>query len=201
MFNLAVNREQEQYVDELLKHANFGRRGDFDGNHDQQRTGILAQTVVADMLHQPRPVDNHKSDGGVDFELCGRTIDLKTMGRNVSVQNHFVHNFNGHQISFDTDILLFASLNKRTQVLTICGWLTKEEFKVLAEFFPQGTERFRDNGTSFKVRGSAGNYEIQQSKLHKIDSLHQFRSEIKTLGGDNCGRSNSYSNQRSTGNY
>lgn len=179
MFDVRVKAEQLLYVEELLKTANFGRRGEFDGNHEQQLTGILAQTVVADLLELPRPVDEGKSDNGIDFIINGLTVDLKTMGRNVPMKESFVHNLYGSQIEFDTKIFLFSSLNKRTEVLTICGWLTKEDFQEKAIHFPQGTKRYRDNGTYITVIGSAGNYEIQQTLLNPLNNVNEIFLNIK----------------------
>lgn len=178
MFDVGAKPEQISYVEELLKTANFGRRGEFDGNYDQQLTGILAQTIVADLIGQPRPVDNNKADGGVDFIINGKTVDLKTMGRTVPMKETFVHNFYGSQAKFDTEVLMFSSFNKRTKVLTICGWLTKEDFMKKADHFPQGTKRYRDNGTYMTVRGKAGNYEIQQALLNSLNSVDEINKNI-----------------------
>lgn len=179
MFDVKARPVQISYVEELLKTANFGRRGEFDGNYEQQLTGILAQTVVSDLLKQERPVDTGKPDGGVDFVINGLTVDLKTMGRTVPMKDSFVHNFYASQAKFDTAVLLFASFNKRTKVLTICGWLTKEDFMSKATHFPQGSKRCRDNGTFITVLGKAGNYEIQQSLLNPLNNAREIFENIK----------------------
>jgi len=174
MLTLKTDMKQYWYAKELVQNGNFGRRGEFDGNYDQQLLGMLAQTIVADYFGIPRPVDNGKADGGVDYRLAGHTIDIKTMGRTVDMQDHFVHNLYGAQAKFNTDILLFASYNKRKDELTVCGWLPKQDFLTKATFYESGTVRHRDNGTSFTVRGKHGNYEIPQTELNAFNNGTEF---------------------------
>ncbi|URZ16908.1 hypothetical protein [Clostridium felsineum] len=176
MLDIRVNEEQILYVKELLKTANFGRRpnGDFNGTHDMQLVGILSQTVVADLLKVARPVDNGKSDGGVDFILNGQTIDLKSMTRHVPMRDDFVHNLYGGQAHFNTDLLLFSSYNKTTNVLTVCGYIAKADFLKKAQFYKEGTVRKMGKDKEFKVRGKQGNYEISQAELLPINTVEEL---------------------------
>ena len=49
------------------------------------------------------------------------------MGRTVDVKDYFVHNFIAFQETYNCDIYIFNSLNKKTNQLNICGWITKAE--------------------------------------------------------------------------
>ncbi|MBL4952212.1 hypothetical protein JK635_08315, partial [Neobacillus sp. YIM B02564] len=158
MFHVNVSPEQISYVEHLIENVNFGRRGVFDGSKNQQRTGLIGQVVLSDLLGVERPKGGG-FDGGVDFTIEGFTVDLKTMGRTVDFKPSYVHNFTGSQIHFDTDILLFASLNMRKNILTVCGYLPKDELKTKATFFKFKEKRFRDNGTYLLVRDPKGLYE------------------------------------------
>lgn len=99
------------------------------------------------------------------------------MTRTVSVQPHYVHNFIGYQENYQVDYYIFASYNKRNDVFTICGYVSKEEFKVLADFYHKGDLRYRDDGTSFVSRAPL--YEIMQSKLKSLDSIKDIKENIK----------------------
>ena len=73
-----------------------------------------------------------------------------------------------------SDVLLFISINKKTAVVQICGWLEKEKFLNTASFFNQGDKRERDDGTSFILRAPL--YEIEQSKLNKLNNVEDINA-------------------------
>ena len=61
---------------------------------------------------------------------------------------------------------IFCSLNKKTRVLTVCGWASKKEILDKAEFFVEGFTRRRSDGTSFVTKASL--YEIKNSALNQV---------------------------------
>lgn len=116
-------------------------------------------------------------DGGVDFIINNKSVDLKTMSRRVFVQPHYVHNFIGYQENYEVDYYIFASYNKKADILTICGYVSKEQLKQRANFYPKDATRYRDDGTSFKSRAPL--YEIKQSDLEKLNSIDDIFIYIK----------------------
>ena len=192
MLKLKVRDEQISYVKNLLKTKNFGRRGDGskkynNGNKEEQFVGILGEVVVADLFGQPRPgnketENDKKGDGGVDLIIHNQKIDIKTMGRNCSVKDYFVHNLYGEQVGkyYKNNIYIFTSLNKQTMELTICGWVTKTEFFRRANFYPYGSIR-KNPQKSFKVRSKKGLYEIRNNKLNAFYSKKRFCDEMNRL--------------------
>lgn len=78
----------------------------------------------------------------------------------------------GIKKKYDVDYYVFASYNTTNRVLTICGYISKEEFFEKADFFPKGSLRKRSDGTSFHT--FAPLYEIKQTDLlvaNDLDSL------------------------------
>ena len=75
----------------------------------------------------------------------------------------FVHNFVGYQKDYPVDYYVFASFNKTKEILTVCGYIGKEEF------FPEETVRKRANGTSFST--FAPLYELRQEDLHSPKTI------------------------------
>jgi hypothetical protein len=180
MLDIHVSPEQIKYVEDLLQRVNFGRRGDADGDYTMQRTGIIGQVVVCDLLKQPRP----KGDGfdkGIDLEIHGMKIDVKTMGRTVPFVRGrgYVHNFMGSQAHFDTQIYLFCSFNMRKNILTICGWLPKVDFFQRSSFFRQGEIRVNHGGKRIAIRRKDGMYEIAGFLINDFISPESFCEEIK----------------------
>ena len=93
MFDIKVSQEQLDYANEMVNKYNFGQRGYGDGTKREQLTGIIGQTVFADLIGQERPVGSTGFDGGKDFFINGRRVDIKTMTRKVPVKDFYVHNF------------------------------------------------------------------------------------------------------------
>ena len=177
MFDIIVTDEQLEYARNLCANHNFGQRGRGDGTPEEQLTGMIGQTAFADALGAPRPRPAAEGfDGGFDFTINGKKVDLKTMGRNVPLKPGYVHNFTAYQINYDVGFYVFASYNKRSRHLTIGGCVSKTEFTGLAVFYPIGAERFRDDGTSFE--NTKPNYEILQSDLRQADSLDELIQKI-----------------------
>lgn len=177
MFNVVVNNEQINFATQLINNYNFGQRGRGDGTKEQQRTGLIGQTVFADLISAERPDGATGFDGGKDFIINGKRVDIKTMGRTVPMRNYFVHNFVGYQRNYEVDYYIFASFNKSNNTLTVCGYIDKEQFFQRAAFFPAGSVRTRADGSSFTT--FAPLYEIKQSDLIQANSLDNMLKGIK----------------------
>ncbi len=177
MFDLRVNDEQKKYVTNILKNVNLGNRGIGDGNYDEQFVGFLGQVVFADYIGVSRPDGSGGFDDGVDFIINNKKVDLKTMGRTVPVRDYFVHNFIGYQKDYDVDFYIFASYNKRTSILTICGSVSKNEFFEKANFFAKGDKRYRSDGSYFINKAPL--YEFTQSDFVVIKNIDDIKKIIK----------------------
>lgn len=92
------------------------------------------------------------------------------------MRDHYVHNFISYQSKYRVDYYIFASYNTKTEVLSICGYVSKEEFLQRAQFFNKGDLRYRDDGTSFPTKAPL--YEIKQSDLNRVDSLSELEAKI-----------------------
>jgi hypothetical protein len=112
---------------------------------------------------------NNGFDGGFDLIFNGKRIDVKTMGRTVDVKSYYVNNFVSYQKDFNCDIYIFCSLNKLKNILTICGWVTKNELIERALFYDKGTIRKRSNNSQFTLK--APTYEIENNKLNDFREL------------------------------
>lgn len=177
MFDVKVTPQQRKYAWDLVSHYNFGNRGIADGNKSEQFIGILGQVVLADLLNLEKPAGSKGFDGGFDFMIKGKKVDVKTMGRTVSVKHFYVHNFIGFQKEFDVDYYLFCSYNKIKKLMTICGLVSKDEFFEKAKLYPRGTKRFRENGTYFETKADL--FEIKQRDLKEINSSNDILTHIK----------------------
>jgi hypothetical protein len=164
---------------EFVEHNNLGMRpDDSNGTKSQQLVGVIGQNMMAHALGLPfmQPTTTH--DGGVDFVIHGKKIDIKTMGRTVTPKLDYVNNLIASQTRFNVDGYIFSSLNTIDYKLTICGWLPKETFLWFAKFYEKGTIRERTNNTTFELK--ADTYEIENEDLiYKIHNWGELFNSIK----------------------
>ena len=76
MFDIKVSEEQKNYAQDMVNKYNFGMRGYGDGNKKEQLTGIIGQTVLADLLGLPRPDGGSGFDNGFDFVINGKKVAI-----------------------------------------------------------------------------------------------------------------------------
>ena len=76
MIRIQITKEQIEYATQLVNQCNFGNRGRFDGDKSKQLVGMLAQTVLADYIRQPRPLPSVGFDGGYDYIINGKKVDV-----------------------------------------------------------------------------------------------------------------------------
>jgi hypothetical protein len=172
MIQVPIHDDDRRYAVEVLKTTNFGHRSrGFNGDYEKQYTGLIGELTLHRVLGLTRP---KYTSGRLDTDILinNKKVDIKSMARNVYMQDHYVHNFVAYQKDMPSDILLFISINKKSGVVQICGWLEKEKFLENASFFDQGDKRERDDGTSFVLRAPL--YEIEQNKLNKLNNVNDL---------------------------
>ncbi len=118
-------------------------------------------------------------DNGADIIYNNIIIDIKTMGRTTEVRDYYVNNFLAIQFKYNTDIYIFCSFNKINYNLTICGWISKNDFTKKAKLFKKGTKRFRSDGSSFNTFHDL--YEINNSDLNNINNIEDFIIELNNF--------------------
>lgn len=156
---------------QYLNENNIGNRFEFNGNKEQQFVGLVGEIIIKRLFGLDHEFKNG-FDGGFDFVYKGLKIDVKTMGRNVDVKDYFVNNFVAHQKKFDCDIYIFCSLNKKTNELTICGFLSKKELLKKSIYRKKGETMQRSNGTTFVLK--TNNYQIENKDLKNIAKLFYY---------------------------
>lgn len=176
MFQVRINDNLIAFVENLLKEYNFGKRGFADGNYLEQRTGLIGQTSIQRLFGVSDPDGRKGFDGGNDFVFNNLGIDVKTMGRTTDPKPEYVNNFIGLQKEYPSDIIIFCSFNKKTAILTVCGWIVKKELFIRSHFYPQGSKRYRDDGSYFVTK--TGLFEIENYKLNSPSSFKELRNDL-----------------------
>ena len=165
MFILQIPQNIVDYCRQILRENSFGRRGIADGNPSEQLRGIVAQSVIMDSLGMPL-IESKGFDGGVDLIWNQKRYDIKSMGRNCDPKPYYVNNLIGLQDKYKVDRYIFCSLNRNNMILTICGWIDKNDFLKQASFYKKGTIRTRSDNTSFETKADL--YELENKKLHSF---------------------------------
>ena len=177
MFTVAVEHTLIEHCKTVLAKHNFGKRFTANGTKEQQLTGIIGQSVVMNFFDQGFVDGSSGFDEGVDLVFSNKTIDVKTMGRTTSVKPGYTNNFLKLQDYFKTDIYIFCSYNKKKQVLTVCGWISKDDFIKKRRFYPKGSIRTRFDKTTFTT--FADLYEIDNTDLNNVNSVSDLKRQLK----------------------
>lgn len=165
MIHLPIPQDTIEKAAQLVDHYGFARRRFGNGNRTEQIVGITGELMVRKLFGMD-DLEPDGFDGGYDIHFGNRLIDVKTMGRSVEPKPEFVNNLMGVQFHFKATHYIFCSLNKKTRVLTVCGWASKQDIKDKAEFYTEGMSRKRSDGTSFVTKASL--YEIKNSVLNQV---------------------------------
>lgn len=153
------------------------------GTPEQQFYGILGQNVLSKYFYNLYPTnrDNYipsdKSctfDGGYDYIINGKKVDLKISTRSCDFNMEYVHNLHAAQVdspNYECDFYLFASFNKKTNLLQICAIIPKEAVKLYAKYFDMDSNSYNSYGK--KIGGSA-RYEIKDYILSADWAINNF---------------------------
>jgi hypothetical protein len=177
MINLKVPKKLIEYCQNQIDTYDFGQRSEFNGDKEQQLTGIIGQSVVM-FYFDLGFVDGSKGfDDGVDLVYSGVKIDVKTMGRKSNVKPYFTNNFVAFQDKFHPDAYIFCSYHKTLEEITICGWVSKEQFHEKRKFYPKGSIRTRGDGTEFTSGSDL--YEIDMMDINDVFNFYDLKNQIK----------------------
>lgn len=163
MKNIQVPKYIHNYVNKFLSENNVANRGKFDGNFQNQFTGILGESVVYEYIFGESPILKQGNDFGIDMIYKGNTIDVKTMRRKGFMKPYFVHNFLTLQLKTKTDILIFNNYCEPKNILQICGWIHKDELLQRGQLIKKGSKRLRADGTELTIQEDT--IEIEQRNL------------------------------------
>lgn len=176
MFTVKVEHTLIEHCNSVLTKHNFGKRYTANGTKEQQLTGIIGQSVVMSFFDKGFVDGSSGFDEGVDLVYKNKTIDVKTVGRTTRVKPGYTNNFLKLQDYFKTDIYIFCSYNKLKEVLTVCGWISKEDFKIKRRFYRKGSTRTRFDKTKFTT--FADLYEIDNKDLNNVNSISDLKKQL-----------------------
>lgn len=159
------------YVDKRV----IGKRKSFNGNRTNQVVGITGEFIVADVLGLERPKGNG-FDGGWDFCIGNKLIDVKTVGRTTETRSDYHSNVIEAQMHFKATHFLFCALNKTNRNFTIVGFISKEDFLKKADYYKKGDEYTRVNGD--KMILNAAGYFIKNEELIQVNSIEELKEII-----------------------
>ena len=170
-----IPTEAKSIVGDYLANHDVAKRGKFDGDYEKQYTGLLGEVMFHYWLFGYYPdLSDNGFDGGFDMEYLGEKIDVKTMGRNTDVKMHYANNFQACQMDYESDIVVFCSINKKENMFQICGYLPKRLLQKKGELHHAGTMRHRSDGSSFVLKDDT--YEINNIDLIPIHYLKIYHA-------------------------
>jgi len=167
MIQIPLTQKIVDYSAKLVNENNFGQRGVFDGSKRKQFIGVVAENTIRHYLDIELMKPKGGFDGGWDIIYKGLKTDIKCTDRVSYPKLHFANNIWQEQVKYKNEAYIFSSLHYTDKVLTICGWIDKEDFKKRAVFYKKGTIRKKDNGDTFPCKGDY--WEILNSELNNFE--------------------------------
>jgi len=149
LINIELQKRVIEYSRQLVRQINYGQRGHFDGTKAEQFIGIVAENTVREYYGYDLIKPLKIWDGGFGIGWNGFKVGIKTVIRTVQPKPNYICNFYEVQKKHQSDAFIFTSLNTKKKILTICGWIEKENFFKKAQKFKVGSKRFRSDGTHF----------------------------------------------------
>jgi hypothetical protein len=178
MIKIIVTQKQKQFAEDYILSHNISKRGIYDGSLKDKFTGTIGEKVIYDALKLEKN-DITNFDNGIDLTLNKLLIDIKTKVRRFKTESWFAWNiplsqFNNPQ--YKNNSYLFCSFNDKNDILTIEGWITKEEAIKRCLYLPKGAYRLKSNGQKFP---SDKGYpceviELVQSALFPLESFEDL---------------------------
>jgi len=135
------------------------RNDESDGTIEMKYVGFLGEVMFGDLMGLER-TNTNGFDHGVDFELNGVRIDLKTMARDYYWQEWYTQNLIKSQVTspnYKNDVYLFANYHKKDSALEVIGWLPKHKVKDLpmiekGEMVKKGRKEFECRATMYQIK-------------------------------------------------
>lgn len=177
MFSIKPIAELIDYCERLVMYTDYGKGVKGKGTPEQQLTGMICENAVKDALNLPLVKEGSEPDAGLDFAWNGQRIDIKGQARSCDPLPSYACNFIARQFNRTCDYLLFTSLNKLTDNVTVCGIISKQKFLDTATYFPAGTQRPKTDGTCFTMTQPM--YEIAISQLSPLNSWDDLDKETR----------------------
>ena len=146
MINIKLENSVIEYSREYHFKNNLGKRGFFDGNSTQQFIGIVAENTIRKYYGFEFMKSTGNWDGGFDIFWNGYKTDIKSSSRNSYPKEHWHHVVFEPQIKHQAEAFIFSSINLKEKVLTITGWITKQELLKKCDLTNVGDKIYLDNG-------------------------------------------------------
>jgi len=162
-----INIDIKRKIWNYLQDNSIANRGHFDGSKENQLLGLIAEFEIHNILLGFYPEFKEGFDNGVDIIYNDYTIDVKCMGRTVDCKKSYVNNFLECQLKYNTDIIIFTSINKIENNLQVCGWLWKKELIEKGTLYKKGEKRYRDDSSYFIL--AENTYEVLNKDLNNFN--------------------------------
>jgi len=163
MIHIPLQQSIIDYSIKFSESTNLGNRIRNNGSKTEQLVGIISENTVRNYLGLDLMKPNSGWDGGFDITYNSLKLDIKSMRRKRQPLPYYVNNIFDDQRNHNCDGYIFTSLNTESKTLTICGWISKDEFYKKATLYKKGSLRKRGNDV-FNLR--ANNWEIENDKLN-----------------------------------
>lgn len=154
MKNYKVSKELIEYCQNAIETNNLGLRADQEtnGKKRHQFSGLLGENVVRKLLGFEYVNGSEGFDGGFDVVFKDQKADVKTRRKPFEPELSDWFDVPLSQINYKSQIFIFCSHNFHKDIVSVMGWIYKDDFTKNAMLFKKGTLHTYENGTTFVAR-------------------------------------------------
>ena len=148
-----IPKELFLFCQSSLQNNNLGNRNtNTNGNSKHQLFGLIAENIVRDFMGYERNDASGGFDGGWDLIYQYKRYDVKTSLYNEQPQQYHRYDVPIMQLKYISQGYIFTNYNEETEVVSIVGTITKENFLLKSEVINKGQLVSEPNGKTFRAR-------------------------------------------------
>ena len=173
MKHFKVSQELIDYCNKAVDKNNLGLREDqkTNGKRRHQFSGLLGENVVRKILGFEYVDGSEGFDGGFDVLFMNKKIDVKTRRKPFEPEPTDYFDIPIIQLNYQNHAYIFCSHNFKEDIVSIVGWIYKDDFVKNATLFKKGTKYTYEDGTTFVARYDS--YRIKANKLNKWNKEYE----------------------------
>ena len=128
MIHLQTKQSIIEHCRDLVEKINYGKRGFADGKKKRQFLGMICENTVRDYYGVELSKPSEGWDGGWDFMWKGMKTDVKSTAYKGKPKTNHRYRVIEDQMRYDAECFIFAYFNELERIVSITGWITKDDF-------------------------------------------------------------------------
>ncbi len=187
MVTIKIIQEDIDHAKKVISTHKIGLRGDgTDGTKRNKAIGVLAEACFSRLLGLDYDEDYSKYDNGVDFEIEGTIVDLKSsewlMHNNQPFRCYTIAKSQVESETSRSEVYLVCNVDLKTMNLTLLGWVERDDVRAR-----KGQTRLIHAGETYTMRDGNTNthkitgYRVYAQDFNKFYTVDMFKGSMAEI--------------------